>query len=483
MKLAKRKQRQSKKATEHYSPDWLYTPDGKLVYEDVAAYRQAARDVGVPEDSIQRYIDAEVCLQPKQLLFAAAARRADISGEPDEIGYGGAKGGGKSFVEFAVAAIDDCQLYPGLKVLYLRLTAKYAHEQIDDLTRTILRRVPHKKKHGVIEFPNGSKIIVGGFNNDKQALSYQGIEYDLLLLEEATQVRLHTYTTLSLSIRTSKRGWRPRKYSSANPLGIGHKWYYDKFINPKKREPNTVFISATIDDNAFVNVEYKAVLDTLTGAELKAYRFGEWEGLLAGAYFSTFDQKLHVIKPFIELPRGWRYWLSYDYGFNHPSVVLLHVEDGDGNKYTIREIIHTQTQVEDVIADTTTTLADFGLSPDAIDHVIAGTDIFSRTGNAEYTIADKWASAGYHVLRAEIERIPGWHYLAKLLGNPDRNIAPTWYITQECERLIETLMYLERNPNRPEDVLKIDAEDGEGGDDPADAARYGLYTPHLSSIA
>ena len=35
---------------------------------------------------------------------------------------------------------------------------------------------------------------------------------------------------------------------------------------------------------------------------------------------------------------------------------------------------------------------------------------------------------------------------------------------------------LERNPNKPEDVLKWDADkDGNGGDDAYDAIRYGLY--------
>jgi hypothetical protein len=41
--------------------------------------------------------------------------------------------------------------------------------------------------------------------------------------------------------------------------------------------------------------------------------------------------------------------------------------------------------------------------------------------------------------------------------------------------LIECIPALQHNPNKPEDVLKWDVDDeGSGGDDPADAARYGL---------
>ncbi len=44
-------------------------------------------------------------------------------------------------------------------------------------------------------------------------------------------------------------------------------------------------------------------------------------------------------------------------------------------------------------------------------------------------------------------------------------------------RLIETLAGLQHDPTRPEDVLKVDAdEEGAGGDGAADALRYLLAT-------
>jgi len=42
---------------------------------------------------------------------------------------------------------------------------------------------------------------------------------------------------------------------------------------------------------------------------------------------------------------------------------------------------------------------------------------------------------------------------------------------------VECLPSLQHDPNRPEDVLKVDAdEDGVGGDDAADALRYLVAT-------
>jgi hypothetical protein len=51
------------------------------------------------------------------------------------------------------------------------------------------------------------------------------------------------------------------------------------------------------------------------------------------------------------------------------------------------------------------------------------------------------------------------------------------FIHQRCARLVECLPSLQHDPNRPEDVLKVDAdEEGIGGDDAADALRYLVAT-------
>ena len=60
-------------------------------------------------------------------------------------------------------------------------------------------------------------------------------------------------------------------------------------------------------------------------------------------------------------------------------------------------------------------------------------------------------------------------------------VVPRLFIHQRCARLIECLPSLQHDPNRPEDVLKVDVdEDGAGGDDPADALRYLVATKSRS---
>ena len=76
-----------------------------------------------------------------------------------------------------------------------------------------------------------------------------------------------------------------------------------------------------------------------------------------------------------------------------------------------------------------------------------------------------------------MDRINGWAEVRQRLGDLEGGIFPKLFISRVCGRLIETLPGLQHDPNRPEDVLKVDAdEEGIGGDDAADALRYLVAT-------
>ena len=111
---------------------------------------------------------------------------------------------------------------------------------------------------------------------------------------------------------------------------------------------------------------------------------------------------------------------------------------------------------------------------------VAGADVFARQANGS-TIAKTYADLGISLRPANTDRINGWASIIKGLGDPDNGQKPTLFIHRRCSRLIDCLPTLQHDPNRPEDVLKADPdEDGIGGDDPADALRYGVGTHPLS---
>ena len=458
-------------------------------------YRATIARCGNPADQIANFERAKIILQPKQLEFSAWARRVDstehIEGEmgSPEVGMGGARGPGKSFGIFAQASVDDSQRYPGLKGLYLRKTGLRAREQLEDLIASVLRYVPHRYTQGLIRFPNNSQIIVGHFQTEKEALNYLGIEYDWIIIEEATTLTERVHKALRQSARTSKPGWRPRVYNSTNPLGVGHKYYKARFIDHERKHADELnrtrkFIFATVNDNKAVNDDYRGNLEELTGVERKAYLEGNWD-VSAGAYFDQWTHDLHVVAPIQPLPQ-WKVWASMDYGFNHWNMIYLHAQTGDGVIYTFHELAHRKHYPSEIVPDLLAVLASYGMNLKRLDKFYAGADVFNKTGQSEKSIAEQYDALGIKLAHAETSagsRVGGAHHIQKLLGQPERGINPTWFITSNCERLINCLPFLEVDANNPEDVLKVDADEkGVGGDDPYDAVRYGLFVSGTKKI-
>lgn len=87
---------------------------------------------------------AGVILQERQLAASAAARLCDQADGPTAVGYGGARGGGKSHWLLAQMGADDCMRVPGLKCLLLRKVGKSVMESFEDLRRRIFTGLKHE---------------------------------------------------------------------------------------------------------------------------------------------------------------------------------------------------------------------------------------------------------------------------------------------------------------------------------------------------
>jgi hypothetical protein len=151
-------------------------------FEEYAAQAVAA---GCPEDQVINFGRAGITLQPRQLAASAAARLCDQVGGPTEVGYGGARGGGKSHWLLAQMGADDCQRVAGLKCLLLRKVGKANMEHFEDLRQRLFGRLRHEFSgyRGVLTFGNGSRIIAGHFQSEKDIDAYLGLEYDVIGIE------------------------------------------------------------------------------------------------------------------------------------------------------------------------------------------------------------------------------------------------------------------------------------------------------------
>ncbi|MBI1178471.1 hypothetical protein GC207_13635 [bacterium] len=466
------------------------------------AYLAAGREAGCPGDQMANFVNAGIVLQPRQLAASAAARLCDRSDGPTAVGYGGARGGGKSHWLLAQMGADDCQRVPGLKCLLLRKVGKANLENFEDLRRRLFGSLRHEfsAHRGVLTFANGSRIIAGHFQAEKDIDAYLGLEYDVIGIEEATTLSSRKHQDITTCCRTSKANWRPRIYSTTNPGGIGHAWYRTKFIVPylerlKAGEvafggtpngargthalPETIFVPARVTDNAFTNPEYARVLANLTGWQKRAWFEGDWD-IAAGQFFTTFRRDVHVVDDFDET-RAREWFCALDYGFTHYTVCLLGCTDGDGNLFVVDEHAERlwlpQRHANTIHAMLGRwQIGDRRLGISDLKRFVAGADVFSRQSDGT-TIAAQYARHGIKLTCANTDRINGWAEILQRLGDVEADIRPTLFIHRRCGRLLETLPVLQHDPHRPEDVLKVDAdEDGVGGDDAADCLRYLVAT-------
>jgi phage terminase large subunit len=453
----------------------------------------------IPQSILTLFLTIGYIALPWALRFHRYALEADHPDGPTEILCGGARGPGKTFATFNQGVVD-CLRFDGLKVLFLRQVGKQAKESIDDLRRkTLLRHnVAHTwlKQERMIEFPNGSRIIVGNFKDEGDIDKYLGLEYDVIIIEELTQLSKEKVQALRESNRSSN-GWRPRLYCTTNPGGRGHAHVMQRFINPHRTdtEVTTRFIPATVDDNPLIDEGYKDKLEENSGWRLRAYRYGGWD-IAAGQFFINFRADIHVLPAdSLYLPVTWRWWGALDYGFNHSFVFLLGALNDMGEVFVVDEYACRGQLVPEMVDGIGSMLQRYGLCEltDStvtnpyrmikrgslrLRKVAAGADIFAkRGGETERSIANMFGERGLSLVPAIMDRVNGWGQILQRLGKIDEEgkevIAPTLFFSQRCKRLIERLPSMVHDPDRLGDMLKVDAdESGEGGDDEVDALRY-----------
>ena len=133
--------------------------------------------------------------------------------------YGGAKGGGKTHI-VRIKAVLGAFYYDGIKILIMRQTYK-------DLERNhitpILKMLPKQlyswngTSH-IMKFDNGSTIEFGHWQGDQSEQEYNGIEYDWIFLDEATQFSERAFQFLGGCLRGAN-DIPKRMYLTCNPGG------------------------------------------------------------------------------------------------------------------------------------------------------------------------------------------------------------------------------------------------------------------------
>ena len=404
---------------------------------------------------------------PRQQAFHASPAKYRL--------FGGAAGPGKSKALLMEAILQANEIAASDTLLLRRTFPELETTLLTYFRRDVPRelyRSFNEAKHVATWF-NDSTTRFGYCQGENDVYQYQGAEFLFIGIDELTLFTLKQWQFLTSRNRCPVPGAFPNMAGATNPGNIGHAWvkalWIDKKPAPGMERPEEydpadyAFIRALIWDNPIYaqDENYLKTLNALPRHLRQAFLEGDWN-VFAGQYFDLFDLGRHTARiEEIGLRPWWPRWISLDWGFHHPAAVYWHAMTPEGRTVTYREFVQSglsprmlaQAIVERSEGEK---IAEIYLSPDAF---------AKRT--AEATIAEQIGDvlAGGGLPRpspADDDRVGGWMLLYQLLESQQ------WIIADHCRQLIACLPALTRDESRAEDVLKME------GDDPADAARYGL---------
>ena len=427
------------------------------------------------------------------------------SSTADEVLYGGAAGGGKSYA-ICWDAFFRCMKYPATHAYLFRRTFP---ELEQTLVRTMLRIVP--KELGVytastheMKFINGSVAHFCHLSNEGDGLlKYQGAEIHWLYFDELTHFTKAMYDYLRTRLRAEKRlGIVPCVRSASNPGGPGHSWVKMRFVDstdvgekinriPVKSEVlgtttyRTVqYVPATALDNPYITQDYIVELEQKPKALREALLLGKWDAFDGQAFPEFTDDPAHyadrlythVIDPF-EIPLSWTRYVSFDLGYSRPYSFGVWAVDPDGRAYRYKEcygcvegeantgLMHTPGEIANALARLMEQEFTEGL------HIsgIADPAIWDRSRGMSVEEQIRNVFSGVIFRKGDNTRLAGKMQLHERLKF-DEDGMPMLYVFRTCKDFIRTIPALVYDAQKPEDI------DTAGEDHIYDETRYFLMS-------
>lgn len=410
--------------------------------------------------------------------------------------YGGAAGGGKTeAMLWEIFAICTDMNWKNLRGAVFRKTIpdieKYFIQRAQDVFPSGSYTYNQKKR--VMKFKGtGSQVEFNFCESESDLTSYQGAQWDFLGIDEFTQHSEYVFKYLFARLRTKKKDWQVRFFGGSNPGGIGHAWvkriWIDKDLTEVEKKFTWDFIPARLEDNPAMlkdNPNYEDQLMMLPDETLrKAWRYGDWN-VFAGQFFTEIRQDVHAYEPF-EISRHWARFISIDYGYDHLAAVYWYAVDEDGEVYIYKEFVcrnKTYRQLAQRIIELTDE------NEEVIDYLVADPSIWAKKGGGdgmsgaeemqeEFEDADrKWV-----LTQANNDRINGWGIMREWLKIDQREGKPhtRLHISKDLTMWWKYVPMLQRDPKKPEDVMKATIQKDDGtisySDDPGDSTRYGLMS-------
>lgn len=260
---------------------------------------------------------------------------------------------GKTFAVLSKLHLLLC-LFPKARALMVRKTYKSAvgsavvtYEQkvlpvpADDPRCPVAKYGGEKPEF--YQYPNGSRLVVGGMDNSDKFLS---AEYDFIYVNQAEELKIDDWEKLT-GRATGRAGNAPwtQVMGDCNPDAPTH-WIKQRErvkVLESRHEDNPRLYDHETGDWTPAGLQTIETLDALTGVRKQRGRFGLW--VAAEGQIYEYDPVVHLI-PRFEIPKSWRRFRVIDFGFTNPFVCQWWAVDHDDRLYRYREMYMTQRTVK-----------------------------------------------------------------------------------------------------------------------------------------
>jgi PBSX family phage terminase large subunit len=246
-------------------------------------------------------------------------------------------------------------MYPGMRSLMVRKTqVSLVESGLVTFKRDVLRDfLGHEvtwyggsgSEPAAFRYSNGSVAIVGGMDKASKVLS---TEYDMIYVQEATELEEEDWETLSTRLRNGRAPIQ-QIIADCNPQEPSH-WLKQRADAGKTRMLNSHHTENPLlyDDNGRITDRgrvYMSKLENLSGVRRLRLLQGMWAAA-EGVIYEEWNPAIHLVAPF-DVPDDWARWWSIDFGFTNPFVWQNWAMNPDGILFLTQEIYRTQTVVQD----------------------------------------------------------------------------------------------------------------------------------------